>query len=138
MKHFACSMSSPAGDPPVGEPSTTAPPSQSPPAPTAANAAIEVVSLPASLRCNESCASRYIYTNLRTSCLGYGWRLLVFCIVCWTRDLSISSLLTSFRTGITDTESLRSSVLNYKWEHGRRYHAYGEGPYWCGGFNVST
>ncbi|KAI9896160.1 hypothetical protein N3K66_008332 [Trichothecium roseum] len=36
----------------------------------------------------------------------------------------------SASTGITDTESLRSSVLNYKWEHGRRYHAYGEGPYW--------
>ncbi|KAF5022707.1 hypothetical protein F66182_5255 [Fusarium sp. NRRL 66182] len=33
-------------------------------------------------------------------------------------------------TRVTDTESLRSSILNYKWENGRRYHAYGDGPYW--------
>ncbi|KAF5660554.1 methyltransferase [Fusarium heterosporum] len=30
----------------------------------------------------------------------------------------------------TDTESLRSSILDYKWENGRRYHAYGDGTYW--------
>ncbi|WZH46858.1 S-adenosyl-L-methionine-dependent methyltransferase [Fusarium acuminatum] len=34
-------------------------------------------------------------------------------------------------TSVTDTESLRSSILNYKWENGRRYHAYGDGPYWA-------
>lgn len=26
--------------------------------------------------------------------------------------------------------SLRPSVLNYKWENGRRYHAYEDGSYW--------
>ncbi|KAF4993550.1 hypothetical protein FGRMN_6409 [Fusarium graminum] len=31
---------------------------------------------------------------------------------------------------VTDTESLRSSILDYKWENGRRYHAYGDGTYW--------
>lgn len=36
----------------------------------------------------------------------------------------------SASTQITDTESLRSSILNYKWENGRRYHAYGDGSYW--------
>ncbi|KAH8897260.1 S-adenosyl-L-methionine-dependent methyltransferase [Thozetella sp. PMI_491] len=30
----------------------------------------------------------------------------------------------------TDTTSLRSSVLQYKWEHGRRYHALDDGVYW--------
>lgn len=39
-------------------------------------------------------------------------------------------LLTLYRTQVTDTESLRSSIFNYKWENGRRYHAYGEGTYW--------
>ncbi|EXA36829.1 hypothetical protein FOVG_12710 [Fusarium oxysporum f. sp. pisi HDV247] len=34
------------------------------------------------------------------------------------------------RTDVTDTESLRSSILNYKWVHGRRFHAYGDGTYW--------
>lgn len=34
-------------------------------------------------------------------------------------------------TGITDTESLRSSILSYKWENGRRYHAYQDGSYWA-------
>ncbi|KAM5344006.1 hypothetical protein ACJ41O_012543 [Fusarium nematophilum] len=33
-------------------------------------------------------------------------------------------------TQVTDTESLRSSILNYKWENGRRYHAYEDGSYW--------
>ncbi|RSL41470.1 hypothetical protein CEP54_015813 [Fusarium duplospermum] len=31
---------------------------------------------------------------------------------------------------VTDTESLRSSILDYKWENGRRYHSYGDGTYW--------
>ncbi|KEZ39563.1 hypothetical protein SAPIO_CDS9465 [Scedosporium apiospermum] len=31
---------------------------------------------------------------------------------------------------VTDTTSLRSSILAYKWEHGRRYHAYQDGAYW--------
>ncbi|KAI5458957.1 S-adenosyl-L-methionine-dependent methyltransferase [Mariannaea sp. PMI_226] len=31
---------------------------------------------------------------------------------------------------VTDTESLRSSILGYKWENGRRYHAYQDGTYW--------
>ncbi|KAM0355009.1 hypothetical protein ACHAPU_000857 [Fusarium lateritium] len=30
----------------------------------------------------------------------------------------------------TDTESLRPSIEDYKWENGRRYHAYGDGAYW--------
>ncbi|KAF4446955.1 hypothetical protein F53441_9426 [Fusarium austroafricanum] len=34
-------------------------------------------------------------------------------------------------TGITDTESLRSSIMAFKWENGRRYHAYQEGAYWA-------
>ncbi|KAK0383802.1 hypothetical protein NLU13_9713 [Sarocladium strictum] len=29
-----------------------------------------------------------------------------------------------------DTKSLSSSVMKYKWEHGRRYHAYQDGSYW--------
>ncbi|KAF4341651.1 phosphoethanolamine n-methyltransferase 3 [Fusarium beomiforme] len=33
-------------------------------------------------------------------------------------------------TGITDTESLRSSIMAFKWENGRRYHAYQDGSYW--------
>ncbi|KAJ9145421.1 Sam dependent methyltransferase [Pleurostoma richardsiae] len=33
-------------------------------------------------------------------------------------------------TAVTDTTSLRSSILAYKWEHGRRYHAYQDGAYW--------
>ncbi|KAI8650706.1 hypothetical protein NCS57_01405100 [Fusarium keratoplasticum] len=33
-------------------------------------------------------------------------------------------------TRVTDTESLRTSILNYKWENGRRYHAYNDGAYW--------
>ncbi|RSL83727.1 hypothetical protein CEP52_016645 [Fusarium oligoseptatum] len=37
----------------------------------------------------------------------------------------------SLSTRITDTESLRSSILNYKWENGRRYHAYQDGSYWA-------
>ncbi|KAM5349833.1 hypothetical protein ACJ41O_006338 [Fusarium nematophilum] len=37
----------------------------------------------------------------------------------------------SLSTRVTDTESLRSSILNYKWENGRRYHAYQEGSYWA-------
>ncbi|KAF4459273.1 Phosphoethanolamine N-methyltransferase 3 [Fusarium albosuccineum] len=36
----------------------------------------------------------------------------------------------SAATHVTDTESLRSSILNYKWENGRRYHAYQDGAYW--------
>ncbi|KAK7413920.1 hypothetical protein QQX98_007187 [Neonectria punicea] len=32
---------------------------------------------------------------------------------------------------VTDTETLRSSILNYKWENGRRYHAYQDGDYWA-------
>ncbi|KAJ4112893.1 hypothetical protein NW760_004717 [Fusarium oxysporum] len=36
----------------------------------------------------------------------------------------------SLSTDVTDTESLRSSILNYKWVHGRRFHAYGDGTYW--------
>ncbi|KAG7409018.1 hypothetical protein LZL87_012045 [Fusarium oxysporum] len=35
----------------------------------------------------------------------------------------------SLSTDVTDTESLRSSILNYKWVHGRRFHAYGDGTY---------
>ncbi|KEZ44961.1 hypothetical protein SAPIO_CDS2338 [Scedosporium apiospermum] len=31
---------------------------------------------------------------------------------------------------VTDTTSLRSSILDFKWENGRRYHAYQEGSYW--------
>ncbi|KAH7216104.1 S-adenosyl-L-methionine-dependent methyltransferase [Fusarium oxysporum] len=34
-------------------------------------------------------------------------------------------------TGITDTESLRSSIMAFKWENGRRYHAYQDGSYWA-------
>ncbi|KAH8736219.1 S-adenosyl-L-methionine-dependent methyltransferase [Ilyonectria robusta] len=34
-------------------------------------------------------------------------------------------------TRVTDTQSLRSSILNYKWENGRRYHAYNDGEYWA-------
>ncbi|TPX11523.1 uncharacterized protein E0L32_007734 [Thyridium curvatum] len=30
----------------------------------------------------------------------------------------------------TDTTSLKSSIMHYKWEHGRRYHAFGAGLYW--------
>ncbi|KAF5008110.1 hypothetical protein FDECE_5594 [Fusarium decemcellulare] len=37
----------------------------------------------------------------------------------------------SVSTRVTDTESLRSSILNYKWENGRRYHAYQDGSYWA-------
>ncbi|RSL88216.1 hypothetical protein BHE90_016553 [Fusarium euwallaceae] len=37
----------------------------------------------------------------------------------------------SLSTRITDTESLRSSILEYKWENGRRYHAYQDGSYWA-------
>ncbi|KAM0414577.1 hypothetical protein ACHAPT_013582 [Fusarium lateritium] len=37
----------------------------------------------------------------------------------------------SLSTRITDTESLRSSILDYKWENGRRYHAYQDGSYWA-------
>ncbi|KAI8712755.1 hypothetical protein NCS52_01374500 [Fusarium sp. LHS14.1] len=33
-------------------------------------------------------------------------------------------------SAVTDTESLRSSILDYKWENGRRYHSYGDGTYW--------
>ncbi|GKU04899.1 unnamed protein product [Fusarium langsethiae] len=33
-------------------------------------------------------------------------------------------------TGVTDTESLKSSIMEYKWVHGRRFHAYGDGTYW--------
>ncbi|KAF4955906.1 hypothetical protein FSARC_11721 [Fusarium sarcochroum] len=36
----------------------------------------------------------------------------------------------SAATNITDTQSLRTSILNYKWENGRRYHAYQDGAYW--------
>ncbi|CAM1506216.1 Fc.00g058570.m01.CDS01 [Cosmosporella sp. VM-42] len=32
---------------------------------------------------------------------------------------------------VTDTESLRSSILQYKWEHGRRYHSFQDGEYWA-------
>ncbi|RGP69595.1 demethylmenaquinone methyltransferase [Fusarium sporotrichioides] len=32
-------------------------------------------------------------------------------------------------TGVTDTESLKSSIMEYKWVHGRRFHAYGDGTY---------
>ncbi|CAI4219756.1 unnamed protein product [Parascedosporium putredinis] len=32
---------------------------------------------------------------------------------------------------VTDTMSLRSSILNYKWEYGRRYHAFQSGTYWA-------
>ncbi|KAM5354776.1 hypothetical protein ACJ41O_001422 [Fusarium nematophilum] len=32
---------------------------------------------------------------------------------------------------VTDTESLRTSILSYKWENGRRYHAYKDGAYWA-------
>ncbi|PCD36595.1 hypothetical protein FGRA07_07599 [Fusarium graminearum] len=31
---------------------------------------------------------------------------------------------------VTDTESLKSSIIEYKWVHGRRFHAYGDGTYW--------
>ncbi|KEZ41752.1 hypothetical protein SAPIO_CDS6727 [Scedosporium apiospermum] len=31
---------------------------------------------------------------------------------------------------VTDTTSLRSSILDFKWENGRRYHAYQDGAYW--------
>ncbi|KAI5456603.1 S-adenosyl-L-methionine-dependent methyltransferase [Mariannaea sp. PMI_226] len=31
---------------------------------------------------------------------------------------------------VNDTNSLRSSILSYKWQHGRRYHAYHDGAYW--------
>ncbi|WAO86949.1 Hypothetical protein NCS54_00424000 [Fusarium falciforme] len=31
----------------------------------------------------------------------------------------------------TDGMSLRSSILNYKWENSRRYHAYKDGSYWA-------
>ncbi|KAG5754838.1 hypothetical protein H9Q70_002549 [Fusarium xylarioides] len=34
-------------------------------------------------------------------------------------------------TGITDTESLRSSIMAFKWENRRRYHAYQDGSYWA-------
>ncbi|KPM39196.1 hypothetical protein AK830_g7331 [Neonectria ditissima] len=33
-------------------------------------------------------------------------------------------------TRVSDTSSLRSSILNYKWENGRRYHSYQDGAYW--------
>ncbi|KAJ4262867.1 hypothetical protein NW762_006480 [Fusarium torreyae] len=36
----------------------------------------------------------------------------------------------SAATNVTDTQSLRTSILNYKWENGRRYHAYQDGAYW--------
>ncbi|KEZ44052.1 hypothetical protein SAPIO_CDS3791 [Scedosporium apiospermum] len=32
---------------------------------------------------------------------------------------------------VTDTLSLKSSIFNYKWEYGRRYHAFEEGTYWA-------
>ncbi|KAG5779529.1 hypothetical protein H9Q73_006829 [Fusarium xylarioides] len=35
----------------------------------------------------------------------------------------------SLSTDVSDTKSLRSSILNYKWVHGRRFHAYGDGTY---------
>lgn len=31
----------------------------------------------------------------------------------------------------TETTSLASSITNYRFENGRRYHAYKEGEYWC-------
>ncbi|RSM06590.1 hypothetical protein CDV31_009019 [Fusarium ambrosium] len=37
----------------------------------------------------------------------------------------------SLSTRVTDTESLRSSILSYKWENGRRYHSYQDGSYWA-------
>ncbi|KAI8716926.1 hypothetical protein NCS52_00987200 [Fusarium sp. LHS14.1] len=40
-------------------------------------------------------------------------------------------MLKPHRSEVTDTQSLRSSILNYKWENGRRYHAYQEGSYWA-------
>ncbi|CAG7557423.1 unnamed protein product [Fusarium equiseti] len=42
----------------------------------------------------------------------------------------------SYRTPIltlriqSHTESLKSSIMEYKWVHGRRFHAYGDGTYW--------
>ncbi|KPI36589.1 uncharacterized protein AB675_4352 [Cyphellophora attinorum] len=30
-----------------------------------------------------------------------------------------------------DTRSLTSSIFNYRWENGRRYHAFRDGEYWC-------
>jgi hypothetical protein len=30
-----------------------------------------------------------------------------------------------------ETTSLRSSILDYHYENGRRYHAYHSGAYWC-------
>lgn len=45
-------------------------------------------------------------------------------------ERGVRKMLISYRTTVTDTQSLRSSILNYKWENGRRYHAYQEGSYW--------
>lgn len=43
---------------------------------------------------------------------------------------SLTSSNSLSRTQVTDTESLRSSILAHKWENGRRYHAYEDGSYW--------
>ncbi|EFW98908.1 sam dependent methyltransferase [Grosmannia clavigera kw1407] len=34
-------------------------------------------------------------------------------------------------TLVTDTTSLRSSIMHYKWEYGRRFHALDDGTYWA-------
>ncbi|KAH6877223.1 S-adenosyl-L-methionine-dependent methyltransferase [Thelonectria olida] len=45
-------------------------------------------------------------------------------------DANDSDSTYSASTGVTDTTSLRTSILAYKWENGRRYHAYQDGSYW--------
>lgn len=47
-------------------------------------------------------------------------------------EVDVSDAESSYSSSaVTDTTSLRSSILNYKWEHGRRYHAFQEGSYWA-------
>jgi hypothetical protein len=39
---------------------------------------------------------------------------------------------------IRETTSLRSSILNYHYENGRRYHAYHSGAYWYATHNLDN
>ncbi|KAL1865934.1 hypothetical protein VTK73DRAFT_4996 [Phialemonium thermophilum] len=45
-------------------------------------------------------------------------------------DNDADSSYSSGLTHVTDSTSLRSSILSYKWENGRRYHAFEDGAYW--------
>ena len=37
---------------------------------------------------------------------------------------------TDFGLSGSDTATLTSSIFNYRWENGRRYHAFRDGEYW--------